>query len=597
MSNAKAIVTLTIGKSFQERWQKVCRPNWQIYAERHGYDLICIDEPLDDSPRARQRSPAWQKCLILGQDLARGYERIVWIDADVLINPSSPDIAYGVPLEQVGAVDEYATPTPELYRLALRKLYEYWDNKQVAYIDNLNPADYYARWGLPSTFGQVVQTGVMVLSPQHHRQLLEDVYAAYEDKGPAWNYEMRPLSYELLKAGCVHWLDRRFNYLWGIYKALYFPFLSNNPTHALAEQCVNEGFAEVYCLHFAGSVDEMALVHSDEAKHAAESQVEARPTWAIRTPPERESRLTTPVVVIIYARPDTTEKLFAVLRQVKPAQLYVIADAPRAGREDEIAKCASAREVFAHVDWDCRVLTNYAETHLGIKGRVESGLDWVFNMVGEAIILEDDCLPDPTFFRYCQELLARYRDEPRVMGISGNNFQFGQNRTAHSYYFSRYPHIWGWATWRRAWRRNDPRMSGWPELRARGWLQQIFQDAQAVKYWDYVFQTEYEQSETWDYAWLLTCWSNRAWNILPNVNLVSNLGFRPDGTHGGPKREQSIFSHMLTEPMSFPLYHPLDLNPNQVADDFTEDIMYSGNLTRLFGRIRAYRQKQRSATP
>src|SRR5512144_2432423 len=123
MTGRKALVTMAIGASFRRRWLGICRDNWRTYADRHGYDLICLDEPLDDSDRARRRSPAWQKCLILSQPFSRDYDRLVWVDLDILINPLAPDICQGVPIEKVGGVDEYSIPTPELHRRMLAKNY------------------------------------------------------------------------------------------------------------------------------------------------------------------------------------------------------------------------------------------------------------------------------------------------------------------------------------------------------------------------------------------------------------------------------------------------------------------------------------------
>ncbi|MEW6491011.1 MAG: glycosyltransferase family 2 protein, partial [Cyanobacteriota bacterium] len=160
----------------------------------------------------------------------------------------------------------------------------------------------------------------------------------------------------------------------------------------------------------------------------------------------------TPVVFIIFNRPDTTQKVFEAIRQAHPPLLFVIADGPRPNKPGEDQKCAATRAIIDQVDWDCEVLTNYSEINLGCERRVSSGLNWVFDTVEEAIILEDDCLPHPTFFSFCEELLDYYRNDQRVMVITGQNVQFGRKRTDYTYYFSRYNHCWGWASWRRAWR-------------------------------------------------------------------------------------------------------------------------------------------------
>ena len=281
-----------------------------------------------------------------------------------------------------------------------------------------------------------------------------------------------------------------------------------------------------------------------------------------------EWSLSTPVAFLIFKRPDTTEKVFREIRRARPQKLLVVADGPRADRPGEDEKCAEARAVVEQVDWDCEVLTNYSDTNLGCKRRVSSGLDWVFEEVEEAIILEDDCVPHPSFFRYCEELLEKYRDDTRVMSISGDNFQFGRTLTDDSYYFSRYVHVWGWATWRRAWKLNDVQMRLWPKVRDEGWLGDILRDTGAVKYWTGIFQSFYEgRIDTWDYAWLFSCWLQSGLCILPNVNLVSNVGFGSEGTH---TLDEDPLSDLPANEMPFPLRHPAFMVRDTVADDFTQ---------------------------
>jgi hypothetical protein len=225
MNHARAIVTLAIGDRHLQHWRSTCEANWNTYGARHGFDIICYDKPLDDSARARNRSPAWQKCLILGQDALQRYERVVWVDSDILINHhTAPPIDAGVPMEKVGAVEEltFARAYGPYPHQLLERLYSYWGKSII----NYSSEEYYTNYGLPSGFDKVVQTGVLVLSPRHHRSLLEKVYYSHEEKGgPEWNYEMRPLSYELLKADAVHWIDPRFNLMWVYSLFLHYPFL------------------------------------------------------------------------------------------------------------------------------------------------------------------------------------------------------------------------------------------------------------------------------------------------------------------------------------------------------------------------------------
>lgn len=269
-----------------------------------------------------------------------------------------------------------------------------------------------------------------------------------------------------------------------------------------------------------------------------------------------DSIMKTPVAFIIFNRPDTTRRVFEKIREAQPPKLLVIADGPRGDRPAEAAKCRATRKIIESVDWDCEVLTNYSEKNLGCKQRVSSGIDWVFEQVEEAIILEDDCLPDASFFPFCEELLEKYRDDTRIMMISGNNFRFGKSRTTQSYYFSKYCHIWGWATWRRAWQHYDVDIKLWPKIRDDGWLKDIFNDDWlTIQYRTKIFQRMYDQAiDTWDYQWSFTCWTQSGLSIMPNINLVSNLGFGEEASR--TKNSKSIFANMETSELSFPLKHP-----------------------------------------
>lgn len=284
-------------------------------------------------------------------------------------------------------------------------------------------------------------------------------------------------------------------------------------------------------------------------------------------------RCRTPVAFLIFNRPDTTERVFGEIAKARPRKLLVVADGARPDRPGERERCTLTRSVIERVNWDCEVLTNYSEVNLGCKRRVSSGLDWVFNTVEAAIILEDDCLPHASFFRYCEELLERYRDDPRIMAISGDNFQFGRRKGVSSYYFSRFNHVWGWATWRRAWRHYDVTMSRWPEMRTNGWLERFADGRASARYWTEIFDAvRAGKIDTWDYQWVFACWAQGAFTALPAVNLVSNIGFHADATHtkgGGP------FANMETRELTFPLQHPADVCRDAEADAFTQRTMFA----------------------
>jgi hypothetical protein len=298
-------------------------------------------------------------------------------------------------------------------------------------------------------------------------------------------------------------------------------------------------------------------------------------------------QLTTPVAFIIFNRPDTTERVFAEIAKAKPPKLLVVGDGPRNNRPGEAEKVAATRAIIKRVDWDCEVLTNFSDVNLGCKRRVSSGIDWVFTQVEEAIILEDDCLPDPTFFKFCEELLVKYRHDERISMISGDNFQFGQKRGEGSYYFSNFHHIWGWASWRRAWACYDRDTKIWPKIRDEKWLNSLGLGTGGNKFWAKNFQAIFDgKIDTWDYQWVLSSWVQGRLAIIPQVNLISNIGFGHDATH---TNSTSIYADMPCEPIQFPLVHPDIMLPHNCADSYTAQNMFPSNiLQQLFLKCKSY---------
>jgi hypothetical protein len=286
-------------------------------------------------------------------------------------------------------------------------------------------------------------------------------------------------------------------------------------------------------------------------------------------------QLQTPVAFIIFNRPDRTAKVFEAIRQARPPMLLVAADGPRVDRIGEAEKCAETRSIIDRVDWPCEVLTNYSDINMGMKHREATAFSWVFEIVEEAILLEDDCLPHPTFFPYCEEMLRHYRYDQRIMTISGDNTPLGNSRnrqTQNSYYFSIYPRTWGWATWRRAWQHYDIEMKQWPSIRDEKWLEDILRNSGEVKYWKSTFQSGYDGFNTWDYQWVLCCWLRNALSIIPTNNLITNLGFDQHGTNTTEINDPR--SLVPTQAMQFPLQHPPFMIPDRQADRFTRHHVY-----------------------
>jgi hypothetical protein len=288
-------------------------------------------------------------------------------------------------------------------------------------------------------------------------------------------------------------------------------------------------------------------------------------------------KLTTPVAFIIFNRPDTTERVFAEIAKAKPTKLLVVADGPRQHKEGEAEKVKATRAIIDRVDWPCEVLTNYSEDNLGCKVRVSSGIDWVFEQVEEAIILEDDCLPDPTFFRFCQEMLERYRNDQRIGMISGDNFQFGKKRNNDSYYFSKYVHIWGWATWRDRWQGSyDVELKKWPIVKDEKWLKDMLRSKNESTRWLEIFENLYKgKIDTWDYQWMFCLWLSGRINVMPNVNLISNIGFGDNATH---TTNDSEIANLEIQKLLFPLTHPIGIFANIDADIYTFNQLLDINL-------------------
>ena len=267
-------------------------------------------------------------------------------------------------------------------------------------------------------------------------------------------------------------------------------------------------------------------------------------------------KLKTPILLIIFNRPDTTQQVFNAIRQAQPRQLFVAADGPREDKDGEAEKCQRTREIVKQVDWDCEVRTLFQEKNLGCGLGPVTAINWFFENAEEGIILEDDCLPHPGFFVFCETLLDYYRDNEKIMHISGNNFQYGRKRGNASYYFSTYTHNWGWATWRRAW-----------------------------KHFDFYCTSAEHRKHVWDKQWEISARKQGGLAILPNVNLVSNIGFGPDATHTfGAAR----YANLSTQSLAFPLVHPKRISRNKAADRYTYYTHFCGETTTMRGIIRRH---------
>jgi len=246
------------------------------------------------------------------------------------------------------------------------------------------------------------------------------------------------------------------------------------------------------------------------------------------------------------------------VRGYAPERLFLVADGGRT--PEEHAGCLNVRQaVEAAVDWPCQVERLYSDGNLGCRGNIPRGISWVFNQVEQAIILEDDTVPHLDFFRFCEEMLARYACEPRVMMVSGTNF-FPEHPgfREQSYLFSGYGGSWGYGTWARAWRHYDADMRLWPEAKESGLLRAMLLTAQEQAYWNRTFESVWSKTcscDPYDYQWLFARWLQGGLSIVPRSNLVTNIGGGIEATH--TKAAGCKFLGRPVQAISWPLDHPL----------------------------------------
>ncbi len=274
-----------------------------------------------------------------------------------------------------------------------------------------------------------------------------------------------------------------------------------------------------------------------------------------------------PIALFNFNRPHLTRQVFDVVRQIKPARLLLVADGPRADRPDDARLCAEVRAVFDEIDWGCEVSRNFSDTNLGSFKRNSSGLNWVFDLAEEAIILEDDCVPELSFFPYCEELLERYRNDSRISVISGNNLApMRQPQSGASYHFSAYGPTWGWASWRRVWKQVDLEMSWWEPDKGRQMLRGLLYNTDEWKQWYDLFNDIHSRKRrnAWDYQLLLSSFRHAQCAVIPRINLVSNIGFGADATHCTD--ENSPLHGMQTYEMPRPLVHAARVRRDAAAD-------------------------------
>lgn len=288
----------------------------------------------------------------------------------------------------------------------------------------------------------------------------------------------------------------------------------------------------------------------------------------------------TPILVIVWRRPNSLRQLLTALRSLEPDCLFFACDGPNPSRLGEAEKVAATRATIEQeVNWPCKVHRLFSETNLGCRIGVSSAISWFFNNVEEGIILEDDCIPHLDFFEYASILLERYRNDTRIWSISGTNLQPNIYRGDCDYYFSKYFYSWGWAGWRRSWIHYEPDLKALPSFIHSGFIESIFHDPIERKFWKKIWENLYYRNmpDTWDYQWFFSCISNGGLTIVPNQNLINNIGFDSDATHTTSRTFKVSKVAGIKVRDSFPKF----ILPDIHADSYIFNYVFGGKYMRL----------------
>lgn len=289
-----------------------------------------------------------------------------------------------------------------------------------------------------------------------------------------------------------------------------------------------------------------------------------------------------PVAMIVFNRYEKTLQVFEKVRLAQPSKLYIFADGPREGNLMDIEKCNKVRGVFDRIDWPCKIILEYSENNLGCCHRPFSGISNVFQHEDVAIILEDDCVPDESFFKFCDELLDKYSNDDRIMLISGTNINTTWNRGEYSYHFSKLGGIHGWASWKRSWEKMDVDIKLWNDNTTKELLKE------KLSSWFFFFRSKDYDAHvnnsnnvtTWDYQFGFSRLINNGLAIVPCSNLINNIGFDNESTHTHYTKKSKT-TNLETIEMKFPLKHP-----PFVIEDFSYDLLFEKFLYPI--NIRSY---------
>ncbi|WP_184544970.1 nucleotide-diphospho-sugar transferase [Mucilaginibacter sp. FT3.2] len=267
---------------------------------------------------------------------------------------------------------------------------------------------------------------------------------------------------------------------------------------------------------------------------------------------------------MIFNRPDTTEQVFAEIRKQQPKYLFIAADGPRDNKPDDVEQGDRCRQIVSRVDWDCEIQTLYQSKNLGCGLAPATAITWFFTQVMEGIILEDDCIPNGSFFEFCENLLATHRHNINVMMICGTSYQ-PQPLNNDTYYFSQYPHVWGWATWRRAWTKYNFKLDNETNTVRANVIRNTFFNSRERRLWEGNMKMIINGLDAWDYQWMYWMWKNNGLCAVPWKNMISNIGFGPHATHtfNISSNQNQMEQHTIEA-----IHHPKQIAINKKADSY-----------------------------
>jgi hypothetical protein len=275
-----------------------------------------------------------------------------------------------------------------------------------------------------------------------------------------------------------------------------------------------------------------------------------------------------PILFLVFNRYHPTVQVFETIKKERPKKLYIAADGPRDDVDDDLKKCAEVRKIFEMIDWDCEVFTLFQDNNLGPCKSQIAAINWFFEHENEGVILEDDALPDKTFYMFCYLLLDKYRHDHRVSMISGCNFQQQNKRGNADYYFSKHTNTYACAMWKRSWNLMDTNLVDWPDFLNAGGIDDFSNSSGVRRRFKEAFNGIYENPKLtyWDFLFMFSSLKNGALSIAPNVNLVKNIGFGPGATN--PVDTDSAQAMLETFNINLPLKHPSIISRNLIADEF-----------------------------